>query len=301
LAAVLFALILLGALAAAGFAAALGEWRAGRATAGGLAAAAGARVGLAMALERWDPRWSGTTAPGGERDLGGGAVPGGTWRVRALRTAPGLLLVRSEGRAAEGGGRRVLGLVAMLRAMTPHSAAAALLREAPSPSIAARIIGTDEVPPGWDCASAVPGTPAVAVDSLLSEEAFFSLGGKAWSEVIAWAEAVPEGGDSLTVRLERSGTVLVGGRHLGTIIVDGNLELRAGASVTGIVLARGDLVVGAGGGAILGTLVARSIRLAAETFPASLQVAYSGCAVARSGGSRAAPEALPGASILPLW
>lgn len=301
LAAALFALVLLSALAAAGFAAALGEWRAGRSSFEGIAAAVAARSGLAAAMRDWDPRWSGEMRPGEERDLGAGGIQGSTWQVRTTRLSTELLIVRSVGRSSGGSGRRELGLVARFQSMRPFPAAAARVRIPPSSVAATGLSGAGAVPSGWDCPPVTDSVPALLVDSTSPDESFFGLGGRTWSEVVAWAEAVPSGGDSLGVRFARERLVLTGDRVLGTLLVDGDLELRGGAEVVGSAVVRGEVVVGGGGGRIVGALVTRSIRLLPEAFPASLQVEYSVCSVALAGGSRAPLEPLPGASRLPLW
>jgi hypothetical protein len=84
---------------------------------------------------------------------------------------------------------------------------------------------------------------------------------------------------------------LTGGRGQGVLLVDGDLELGGSTRFDGLVIVRGTLRNGPGGGTVVGAVLARSINLS-DTLPAStLLVHYSACVLptTASGSSQAFP------------
>jgi hypothetical protein len=70
---------------------------------------------------------------------------------------------------------------------------------------------------------------------------------------------------------------LTGGRGQGTLLVDGDLELGGGFEFVGLVIVRGTVRNGPGGGTILGALLAGQIRLSSALPFSPLAIRYSAC------------------------
>jgi hypothetical protein len=84
---------------------------------------------------------------------------------------------------------------------------------------------------------------------------------------------------------------LTSGRGQGMLLVDGDLELGGGFVFVGIVVVRGTLRNGPGGGSILGALLTRSIALDSALPGSTLSIRYSACVLptATRGSSLAIP------------
>ena len=112
----LFALVVLGALVACGFALALLEQRAGRNLLYAVQAAGAAERGAAAVLGGWDGHGLGSLPAGASVALPGGTLPGPTaYAPTVIRLNTELYLVRVEGTRLDAGGgllaRRVLSAV----------------------------------------------------------------------------------------------------------------------------------------------------------------------------------------------
>ncbi len=225
LAAALFALVVVGALAAAALFAALQESRLGRNARAAEAAFDAAEAGLDSALaEGRAGRWGGL-APGDSAALSGAwPAGGGRFDVSVVRLSGRLFLVRSTGADASGAAEDRLGVVARLGAAavrTPAALAAgegAVTLEGP-----ALLDGRDADPPGWTgcppagrdtvAGLAVPDTSAIAAgpgcaglaclhgdpplleDPSLRDSVPFRLGASGFDELAARATLVhPAGG-----------------------------------------------------------------------------------------------------------
>jgi hypothetical protein len=84
---------------------------------------------------------------------------------------------------------------------------------------------------------------------------------------------------------------LTGGRGQGVLLVDGDLELGGGTSFHGLVIVRGTLRNGPGGGSVVGALLTRSIVLSDTVAASTLRIHYSACVLptTASGSSQAFP------------
>ena len=70
---------------------------------------------------------------------------------------------------------------------------------------------------------------------------------------------------------------LTGGRGQGTLLVDGDLELGGGFEFVGLVIVRGTVRNGPGGGTVLGAILARQITLNPSLPNSPLVIRYSAC------------------------
>ena len=219
LAAALFALVVVAALSAAAFFAALEEVRLGRNSRMAEAAFDAAEAGLSRALATGrDGGWG--TLPVGDSSASSEALPagGGRFDVTVLRHNGRLFLVRSMGSDPSGGAQRVLGTVARLEE-ADFGLPAALVAGGPVELGAGSAVdGRDTDPPGWtgcpdawrdtvpglavpaasdlvvgaECAGLVclAGSPPMAVDPVLRDSIPFEPGGADRSRLVRWAGPV---------------------------------------------------------------------------------------------------------------
>ena len=295
LVAVLFALVLLTALASGGFFEALQEMRIGRNVAAEVVLRSAAESGIAAALASWDPRASGALPVGGAVQLPGAAPSAITGAVEVRRLTERLLLVRSSASDIQGTTRVAL-MVARLAA--PELAAAAVRARVADAATLARADGIDRNPTGWGCPPAADTVRGLVLEPGASDSAFFRFGPMDWASLVAWAQAVPQGGDSLAVVYHSGDTALAGVHWTGTLVVDGDLVLRSGAEVVGLVIVRGALRIAAGGAAVRGAVVASQVVVDQSVNQQQVTLGYSSCSASRAALSRALPVPLPGA---PIW
>ena len=295
--AVLFALVLLLALASAGFFAAWQEVRIGRNTAAQATLRGAATSGIALALANWDPavlQGIGviTTLPSN--------APAGILASLEVRQLNGrLVLFRSSASDSAGSSQSVL-LVARLTG--PEIVPSAALRaRAIHPLARSRADGTDRTPPGWNCPAPSGAVSAAIVQPGASDSAFFQFGPMDWAALVTWARAVPPGGDSLGVAFAAQDTTLAGGRTLGLLVVGGDLVLRGGAEVVGAVLVRGRLLFEVGGAAVYGGVVASQVIVAQGVTPQSITLQWSSCSVVRTTLSRGVPIPVPGTPLFGVF
>ena len=95
--------------------------------------------------------------------------------------------------------------------------------------------------------------------------------------------------------------MLAGGRHLGLLVVGGDLTLEAGASVIGAAVVRGTLRLRGRSGTVLGMAVAGRFDVAPGTLAPLPAVRFSRCAAA--GALRAAAPLMPlqARPFAPMW
>ena len=298
LAAVLFALVLLGALTATEFFAALQEHRAGTNAASLLRAQAAATTALADAIAGWDPARLDSVTVGSRAGIAVTAVPGTTAVVEARRLSPSLFLLRATG--TSGAASRAIAQVVRLRGFDFEPRAAVRVRSI-DPAIQSRVSGVDGPPAGWNCAPVNDTITTVTLQSGASDSAFLRFGGRGWPEMVAWAMAAPAGGDSLGIQYWPHDLAIVGGGANGLLVVEGNLTLDGGAVVTGIVLVRGSLILRGTGGIVSGAVVASQVIAGAGYTPSGVVFRYSSCAVSAAAWARAWPEAIPGGRAGPIF
>jgi len=302
LALVLFALVLLSALSAAALFAALQESRIGRQAVGSLRASWSADRALAWVVARWDAAAYDSLRPGSAlRPAFSDPGPEAPAEVEVRRLSSALFLVRALGRDAGSGAERRSAMV--VRVDVPELGAAAAVRaHSVAVGIESGVSGTDRTPGGWSCAGA--GDSAMAVDLRPSapDSVLFGFGSWSWERLAAWAAGVAAagGGDSVGVRYASSSVALTGDRVLGLLVVDGDLTMRAGAEVVGLVLVRGRVTFEGAGGHIVGAVVAGSLELAEGTPPAAASVAFSRCAEEAALLARAPVLPIPTRSLADL-
>lgn len=299
LALVLFALLLLSALAAAALFAALQESRIGRGAAGSLRASWTAQRAVVRAVAAWDPAAYDSLTPGAALRLDPGSDS--LIDVEVRRLSAELFLVRALGRDMGSGAERQSALI--VRADVPWMGAAAAVRaRSVAADVTSFVSGADVAPDGWTCGGA--GAPAVAVDlqPAATDSQLFSFGSWSWERLVDWAAGISGSGagDSITVVLAPAALTLTGGRFLGLLVVDGDLVLRGGAQIVGMALVKGRLVFDGAGGRVVGGVVAGSLELGPGALPGSGAVAFSRCAEEAALLARAPVQPLPKRALADL-
>ena len=290
LAAVLFALTVLGVLASTAMFAALGDVRSSGSGRDLVRARAAAGSALAAVIASWDPRAMDSLTVGASLDVPAPMMPGVSVAARVTRLNLGLFLVRAAVSGLQGAGIELFQVVRLDAVELP---AAAVRVHSVDASLRSRFDGVDRVPPGWTCAAPSDTVPAL-VETAQPDSLLFRFGSRSWADLVAWASSVPPGGDSLAVRFEPGSLDLRGGRAVGVLVVGGDLTLEAGAELVGLVLVRGSVHLGVGGGSVTGSLVASQLVADTGFSMVGPVVVYSSCVVAASGHSRAPAEALKG-------
>lgn len=299
LAGVLFALLLLSALSAAALVAALQESRIGLGAAGSLRASWAAERAVARAVAAWDPAAYDSLAPLAALRPDAGADP--TIGVEVRRLSAALFLVRALARDAASGAER--GSAMLVRADIPQLPTPAAVRARRiAPGVAPGVSGADVAPGGWACVGGAAA--ALAVDSQPSapDSLLFFFGTWSWERLVAWAAGLAGSsrGDSIRVAYAPADSTLTGGRFLGLLVVNGDLTLRGGADLVGLVLVKGRLVFDGAGARVVGGVVAGSLELGPGTSPGSASVAFSRCAVEAALLARAPVLPLPGRAMVDL-
>jgi hypothetical protein len=201
-------------------------------------------------------------------------------------------MLSAEGRDPQGAARHAAGRLARLDTPEPDSLAALVVSSA-APMGALLADGADLSPPGWRCEPPGPSVPSVAAGAAASDTALFNA--------VRALAARPPGVDSLPGRFVAGDLALAGGRHLGLLVVDGDLTLSGGAEVIGAVVARGAIRLQGRGGTITGLAVASSAQVLPGAVPPRPAWRFSRCAAARALGSAAPGKLLPGRSWVPLY
>ena len=293
LVAVLFALVLLTALLSGGFFEALQELRVGRNLALDVELRQTAESGIAAAIQAWDPRGD-SVSVGGTMSLPGAAPPGIVAATQVRRLSRRLLLVRSS--ASRDGVTRVI--EAALRLVGPELGPAAVRARSADPMVALVVSGADANPPGWSCRAVTDTVPALVLTPGASDSAFYQMGPMDWATLTAWVATIPPGGDSLGVVYQPADTALAGGRFTGTLIAGGDLVLRGGAEILGLLIVRGTLTIGPGGATVLGSVLASQVVVDQSVSSQTVHLGYSSCSRTLASLGRARPSPLPG---VPMW
>ena len=297
LAAALFAVALVSALVAALFFSAAQESRAAVRGALDARAFAAAELGLHGGLAAWDPARN-LPAPDGmavgeSRASTIELASGDRARVVTTRVSTGLFLVASAGTARAGtegeASVRRTGMALRLerRLSTPRAAVTTFGPVTVSPG--ATVDGSDHVPPGWPACAA--GGALAAADAARGDSALSPRPGTpAWARLVAAAITLPRDEAAAAATLTRSRDArsfqllyapaslrLDGVSVQGVLAVDGDVELAHGAELTGILIVRGALRSGPGGGRVLGAVVTHD-SAGADIGP-GLRIEFSSCAV----------------------
>jgi hypothetical protein len=151
--------------------------------------------------------------------------------------------------------------------------------EPPDPGVTAGGRDGDEAPPGWLCDDfsdtiATSTRQFPDIDSVLEA----GLGAWEWPRLVAWA-ARGWRVDSFELRYEPGAVAEVAGVFRGVLVAEGDVLLRAGASVLGVVVARGALRAEGRGAWVFGVAIARVAALDPGAPAGALSYRYSSCAV----------------------
>lgn len=298
LAAVLFALVLLAALTATGFFSALQELRAGANAAALVRASSSASTAILDAIAGWNPAELDSLSIGTRTAVSVTPLAGTTVRLDARRLSASLFMLTAT--ASAGGLDRTVSALARLRGLELGTLSAVRSRHV-DVSILPRISGVNQAPAGWNCSSAGDTIASVTIQSGASDSTFLQFGDRDWAALLAWIARVPAGGDSLKARYWRGNLVMAGGHEAGLLVIEGDLVLDGGATIAGVVVVRGRLVLRGAGGVVSGAVVASQIIADASFTPSGLVVMYSSCAAEAAAISRAWPEWLPGARMVPEY
>lgn len=165
LAAAVFALVLIAALLAGGFFAALQELRLGRNALGAERAFAAAEAGVDAALADWDPARYNLLGQGQSAAFSG-TLPAatGAYAGSVTRLGETLFLVQATGRDAAGTAHRAVARVARLSPPALTLRAALTVAEQLRVARASLVTGDDLPPAGWACPDGAPDVGVRIVD-----------------------------------------------------------------------------------------------------------------------------------------
>ena len=311
--AALFVLMVVSALVAAIFYAALQEYRIGRNDGGAVRAFLAAESGLEATLAGWDAARLNLLGAG-ESSVSSGALPSGsgTWVASVQRLNTREFLVRSSGKDRGGTAWRTVAVVARLAPFdltVPGAvasggavtvAAGGLIDGAatdggpdcPAPDTAPGLVVVDpaSVSTEFCGSSCVRGAPPVLADPALGSP-LPVLGDSGEARLARLASIVlppgasrplPAAAESLLVVHAAGDLRITGGEWPGILLVDGDLELDGGAHLEGLVVVWGRLTIAGAGGSVSGAVLAGGIVLGGGLPGAEAAVIYSPCAVRRA-------------------
>lgn len=278
----LFTLVVMGALAIGTLYAATHELRGGTDAIYQARAVMAADLGVEQTIAAWSREWNGALGRGYGRSWTYSTVEGARITVDLTRLADDLFLITSEARA--GPARRQVARVVRLDVDDPLLQAALLATAMIDSTTSSGVDGSDHPPAQWDCPAPGPPLPTIVITDTTSA---LRLGQFDWPALIGLAHsrvtvrvtgaaprvsdeecdtAAPENwgepnrwmGGPCTgyypVIHAASDLVIDGGRGQGVLVVDGNLTIQGGAEFSGVVLVRGAVLDGPGGGRISGAL-----------------------------------------------
>jgi hypothetical protein len=307
-----FTLVVLAALLAGLWFAALQEYRIGGNAVRDRRAFDAAETGLDAAIAGWDAATlnrlgvNDSTAFSGS--LGGGT---GAYAGIVLRLGPSLYLVRSTGRDAGGSSRRTLAVVARLAPPRLAVPAAALVAAGPVRLRAGALVDALNADSGAACppqqapaagvvlgdagdlslsgcadGDCLRGSPPSRVDPTIGDSLLPLLGEAGWTDLAADADTLGPGRDpspSVPVWYAAGDFSPQPGTAVGPVIllVQGDLILETGAQLSGVALVRGSLIMRGAGGRFAGSVVARGADLSVSG-GATATLVYSGCAVGQA-------------------
>lgn len=275
-----FALLVVGALAVGSLIAATREMRSGSDTILQARAIMAAELGLESTVATWNREWNGAIARGFWRTWSSATPEGSTTTVRLSRLTDELFLIASEARA--GPARRQIARVVRLDSGDPPLLATLAAGATVDSGSGDSVDGSDRVPAGWECP---PAGSALAPFAVADTGALLRFGHFDWSKLVElanarisqriisaaprstdeecdttepnnWGEPAKSNGGVCSsyypVIHAPSDLTVDGGRGQGLLVVDGNLTLQGGVEFFGVVLVRGALIAGPGGGRITG-------------------------------------------------
>ena len=278
----LFTLVVMGALAIGTLYAATHELRGGTDAIHQTRAIMAAELGVEQTIATWSREWNGALGRGYGRSWTFSTVEGARITVDLTRLADDLFLITSDARA--GPARRRVARVVRLDVVDPLLRAALLATAVIDSTTSSGVDGSDRPPSQWDCPAPGPPLPAIVITDTtsalrLGQFDWPALDGLAHSRVTVrvtgaaprvsgeecdtatpdnWGEPNRWMGGPCTgyypVIHAASDLVIDGGRGQGVLVVDGNLTVQGGAEFTGVVLVRGAVLDGPGGGRITGAL-----------------------------------------------
>jgi hypothetical protein len=307
-----FVLVVVAALVAGLFFAALQEFRIGQNNVQAERAFDAAEAGLDATLARWDAARLNRLATNETAGFSG-SLPGGTGDYTGIvqRLNAQLFLIKSTGQDGSGASQRTLGVLA--RASPFPLAVAAALAASGQVTIGASglVDGVDRTPEGWSCPTprdtvagvllgdirrlslvgcaaegCIRGNPGVREDAALGSP-MPVLGETGWSDLASQAETVLSSGSAPRPAPVAASPVvyvagdleLAGGHGQGILLVAGNLVVDGDASLDGIVAVRGTLTMRGAGGRIIGAALVGGAEVGGGADRGQSLVAYSGCAV----------------------
>ena len=315
----LFTIVVVGALAMGTLFAATHEMRAGSEALHQARAIIAAELGVEQTIADWRREWNNVLARGYGRSWTASTSDGARLVISVTRLADELFLITSEARA--GPARRQVGRAVRLGVIEPPLHAALVATSATDTTNVAGIDGSDHVPPYWDCPAPASAHPAIVVTDTATVLRF---GHFDWPDLVGVANA------SLTVRVTGasprasaeecdttvpqnwgepdrsiggpctgyypvihapSDLVIDGGRGQGAMIVEGNLTVQGGFEFTGVVLVRGAIIGGPGGGRITGTVSVAGLGATASSLD-GISIEFSRCAARKALLGIAIPEAI---------
>lgn len=314
----LFTIVVIGALAMGTLFAATQELRAGAGAIHQTRAVMAAELGIEQTIAGWRREWNGALARGYGRSWTSSTIEGAQLVVGVTRLADDLFLITSEARA--GPARRLVARAVRLDVRDPP-VLAALVMVGAFDSTRITSDGSDHVPAQWDCPAPGLAHPAIVVTDTATALRF---GHFDWPELVGVANA------SLTVRISGasprasgeecdttvpenwgepnrsnggpctgyfpvihapSDLVIDGGRGQGILIVEGNLTIQGAFDFTGVVLVRGAVIAGAGGGRITGTMSVAGQGATTSSLD-GISIEFSRCAARKALLGIAMPEAV---------
>jgi hypothetical protein len=315
----LFTIVVIGALAMGTLFAATHEMRAGTEALHQTRAIMAAELGVEQAIVGWSREWNGALARGHGRSWTA-TTDGARLVIGVTRLADDLFLVTSESRA--GPARRRVARAVRLDVRDPPLLAALVATSGVDTTGATAVDGSDHAPSAWDCPPpSATSFPAIAVTDTASTLRF---GHFDWAALVSVAHtsltvratgvaprasdeecdtAVPENwgepnrlnGGPCTgyypVIHAPSDLVIDGGRGQGVLIVEGNLTIQSAFEFTGVVLVRGAVIGGPGGGRITGTMSVAGQGATASSLQ-GIAIEFSRCAARKALLGIAMPKAL---------
>jgi len=314
LAASMFAMIVVTALVAAVFFAALQEFRMGRNVTCERRAFDAAEAGLALALRDLDAARLDSLAVGDSVAFSGSlSGRSGSYAGVALRLSQRLLLVRSTGRDSGGSAERSLAVLARFGPLPVEVPAALASAGAVEIGPSGFVDGAGVAPEGWACPApedpaagvlisdttllqvsacaardCVRGSPGVREDTSLRGSAVPLLGEAVWAGLLSLAETIPSGSGTLEdvvgsfpIRYAPGDLAVSGVVAGGVLLVQGDLTLEGGAEWVGLVVVRGHLSIRGAGASVLGAAVVASADLGTASGGGPAAVVRSGCVIRR--------------------
>jgi len=284
----MFALVVLGVLAAGAGFVALQQHRLGQNSRATARAMLEARSSADLALVQWNAAGIGSLRVGQTRPLAGASV---------RRLSGTLFFIEGLSRDWEDGTEQRYARLAQVDVPRLPAAAALVLSSAPDAGVLAGIEGGDVRPGGWVCDGDT--ISSVSVQLYDSATTGWVFGSWSWERLRSWPASASRA-DSFELRWSPGDLRLGSERLLGAVVVEGDLVLSGASQVVGVALVRGSIVAENLGGSLVGTAVAEAARLGGGATAGALRARFSSCAVRAALAALAPVRPLPVRSGLPL-